>query len=313
MPMMTTSELSAFGAQAGSISEITDREATGDRSVTLDRHDKQVLFSRIPKGSYARKGGAASNHNPDQHNFLVFPRDAVSGAKPHNVPVVHPKKEGNELRLYGSAGTGLDLRTGDFFYVLVRDGEPLPFIGTISPKERAKLLGHPAKGPSMSGKPSTFDDEEEDTAYQQAIGDTAARMPVGFTGKRYPRDPQVALKALKKAKFLCEAAPDKETHETFVSATTGQPYVEAHHLVPLSRQGNYSAGLDIVENITALCPNCHRRLHHGAPGQRIQSLLTLLKKRKSALSKQGLDIDEAGLMEAYGIDTAHLLKYFGAV
>jgi len=38
----------------------------------------------------------------------------------------------------------------------------------------------------------------------------------------------------------------------------GQPYLEVHHVRRLS-----DGGSDTVSNTVALCPNCHRQLHHG--------------------------------------------------
>lgn len=36
----------------------------------------------------------------------------------------------------------------------------------------------------------------------------------------------------------------------------GRPYLEAHHVIPLAE-----GGPDIIENMVALCPNCHRKMH----------------------------------------------------
>lgn len=40
------------------------------------------------------------------------------------------------------------------------------------------------------------------------------------------------------------------------SGHDGQPYLEAHHIVPASE-----GGADSIENVVALCPNCHRKMH----------------------------------------------------
>lgn len=39
----------------------------------------------------------------------------------------------------------------------------------------------------------------------------------------------------------------------------GQPYLEVHHILPLSQ-----GGLDEPNNVEALCPNCHREKHFGS-------------------------------------------------
>jgi 5-methylcytosine-specific restriction protein A len=36
----------------------------------------------------------------------------------------------------------------------------------------------------------------------------------------------------------------------------GEPFLEIHHIVPLEEGGE-----DVVENVAALCPNCHRKMH----------------------------------------------------
>ena len=36
----------------------------------------------------------------------------------------------------------------------------------------------------------------------------------------------------------------------------GEPYLEAHHVVRLA-----DGGKDAIENVVAICPNCHRKIH----------------------------------------------------
>ena len=44
--------------------------------------------------------------------------------------------------------------------------------------------------------------------------------------------------------------------------SNGDPYLEVHHLHSRS-----DGGPDDPENVIALCPNCHRRVHHGQDGK----------------------------------------------
>lgn len=66
------------------------------------------------------------------------------------------------------------------------------------------------------------------------------------------RDPYIAEWAKRRAKGICllcdEPAP-------FID-DKGKPYLEAHHIVWLSEGGK-----DSVQNVVALCPNCHRKMH----------------------------------------------------
>jgi hypothetical protein len=48
----------------------------------------------------------------------------------------------------------------------------------------------------------------------------------------------------------------------------GKPFLEVHHIVPLSEEGE-----DIVANAVALCPNCHRECHHSQDTEGILELL----------------------------------------
>jgi len=72
----------------------------------------------------------------------------------------------------------------------------------------------------------------------------------------FDRDPDVVAEALYRANGLCDEcnkpAPFKRKHD-------GSPYLEVHHRKPLAEGGQ-----DTIENAVALCPNCHRKLHHGA-------------------------------------------------
>mgnify|MGYP003132111908 CR=1 len=37
-----------------------------------------------------------------------------------------------------------------------------------------------------------------------------------------------------------------------------EPFLEIHHILPLANKGE-----DTLENAAALCPSCHREVHHG--------------------------------------------------
>jgi 5-methylcytosine-specific restriction protein A len=94
---------------------------------------------------------------------------------------------------------------------------------------------------------------------RQARLKIAAPSPamIKATTEIYVRNPDVVAEVLFQAQGLCgncgQAAP-------FLRRKDGTPYLEVHHKKPLK-----SGGDDTVENSIALCPNCHRREHHGLP------------------------------------------------
>lgn len=82
----------------------------------------------------------------------------------------------------------------------------------------------------------------------------------------YHRDPAIAAYVKKRANGHCQlcgaSAPFKDQN--------GDPYLECHHIVWLSK-----GGIDSIDNCVALCPNCHRKMHIVNSDADIE----LLKKR----------------------------------
>jgi predicted HNH restriction endonuclease len=72
---------------------------------------------------------------------------------------------------------------------------------------------------------------------------------------QYQRDPAIVAYALKKADGVCS---DCKKPAPFISRKTGLPYLEVHHIKTLK-----DGGSDTIDNVIALCPNCHRKRHHG--------------------------------------------------
>lgn len=73
--------------------------------------------------------------------------------------------------------------------------------------------------------------------------------------KIYHRNPDVVAERLHLAKGICEKCKEKAP---FMRKSDGKPYLEVHHRISLSQ-----GGADSVENTIAICPNCHRQVHHG--------------------------------------------------
>lgn len=71
----------------------------------------------------------------------------------------------------------------------------------------------------------------------------------------FTRNPDVIAEVLYRAQGVCEACNE---YGPFVRRLDGSRYLEVHHKIPLAQGGE-----DSVENAVALCPNCHRKEHHG--------------------------------------------------
>mgnify|MGYP000617908005 CR=1 FL=1 len=116
-------------------------------------------------------------------------------------------------------------------------------------------------------KSSVFTSEEELNAktkgligltYEQIIAlaeETSSETPHSEEVIRrvIQRSVYVRRAALLRANGVCQkcnsGAPFSKKH-------TGEPYLEVHHVQPLSR-----GGADSLANVIAVCPNCHAQIH----------------------------------------------------
>lgn len=150
-------------------------------------------------------------------------------------------------------------------------------------------------------------DEIEDIQFQNDILIAAAAstsrepqpIPTQISTKgreSWKRNPSIAKEALQNANYLCEV---ESSHMTFTSEVTKENFVEAHHLVPLKIQSEFSCSLDVPGNIVSLCPNCHRRIHHANKKERKEIIKKLYNKKKNELSDYGISTELDKLLKSY--------------
>lgn len=109
-----------------------------------------------------------------------------------------------------------------------------------------------------------------------AISDLAAGPPIGSTtpdralsvGLSFKRDPKVRAYVIKRAQGACEYCEKKG-----FQMANGQRYIEAHHIIALSQQGE-----DTPKNVIALCPDHHREAHYGADAEELEQEFLLKLK-----------------------------------
>lgn len=71
----------------------------------------------------------------------------------------------------------------------------------------------------------------------------------------FRRNPDVVVEVLKRANGICERCCTKAP---FMRRSNGLPFLEVHHWHTLANGGE-----DTPQNAAALCPNCHREVHHA--------------------------------------------------
>lgn len=116
---------------------------------------------------------------------------------------------------------------------------------------------------------------------------------------QYFRDHDIRQKALSSANWKCEIS---EAHRSFTSKNTGENYVESHHLIPIGHQGGFDIALDTPENIVALCPNCHKQIHHAVDEEKRDLIHVLYLKRIELLRSLGIEISLEEIYLIYNID-----------
>lgn len=92
----------------------------------------------------------------------------------------------------------------------------------------------------------------------------------------YRRDPylkeMVKRIAEGKCQFCGAKAPFIDRH--------GKPYLEEHHVKKLADGGN-----DVIENVVAVCPNCHRKIHILSAEEDVVILEKIAEENKEKLSR----------------------------
>ena len=147
-------------------------------------------------------------------------------------------------------------------------------------------------------------DDLDDESYQSSVQEgKEIVLPIGKIPVKkdnntttWVRDKDVAYTAIARTNFRCENNP---SHETFVSAASGNPYMESHHLVPIAKQDDFDVNIDVPENIICLCPVCHRAFHSSELEYRNRLIEKFYLKRKEKLKSRGITVDIDTLKEYY--------------
>lgn len=125
--------------------------------------------------------------------------------------------------------------------------------------------------------PATVPHELQRRAAALAAAGVSSRSSVGNATptrfervvQEFARSPAVVAEVLRIAAGRCEHC---ECAAPFLRAD-GSPYLEVHHVLTLA-----DGGADMVDNAVALCPTCHRLLHHAGAMDREAELSTLRAK-----------------------------------
>ena len=173
-------------------------------------------------------------------------------------------------------------------------------------------LDIPISKPKKSKKLDTQKYEDNEESYQNSlpkknrkkspksakINEKEKSIVRNSETKIRPRNPDYGEEAKENAQYMCEIS---NSHKTFKRKSDNNNFVEAHHLIPYEQYDLYAdIGLciDRAINIVALCPNCHRRIHHGTDDE-VEGMLEKLYITRGK-----------GLYESYICDLEELKRFY---
>ena len=121
----------------------------------------------------------------------------------------------------------------------------------------------------------------------------------GMGVRIYARDAHIAINALRMAGYTCAINPE---HATFIRRRGNTPYMEPHHLIPISETDRYDVSLDREQNIVSLCSHCHNQIHYGTKDDIRNMLKKLFAERKEGLCDiLGRTIEIEELWQLFGV------------
>jgi 5-methylcytosine-specific restriction protein A len=260
------------------------REVTADFSVPLkagdiiDNDTLRAIFRCSPQGAMRRSPGAnslvlISDHTKSAYEdkwigkVFHFTGMGLVGEQnlsfPQNKALAESKESGIRLWLFEVFEEGRSVYIGEVelaespYRSRQPDGEktirdvwifPLRIRGNKHPPLLKKTL--------LETKEETVRKKVHKLPLDQL--EFQARYALKKGGRRevvsevYEHDQIVSEYAKRKADGTCQLCNGPAPFST----RDGDPFLEVHHIVPLAE-----GGPDSVDNVAALCPNCHRRMH----------------------------------------------------
>jgi len=268
-----------FTAEDGAYSRVTEREVY-DSQITLTDREADIVIETLGRENIQR-GKVGDNPGKALTSFKIV-RSAT--AKAISLNLVFPKAEKDELRLYLRKDS-FKPEADQIWFLFVRD--EIIHLGSMD-EVAWRSIGR---------------NDEDDSVYQDLV--IKASQPKILTPEYQKtaatliqkRNPVLAKERFDIAGFQCELSSECRL---FTSRSSGKNYLEAHHFIPLAFQPFFRESLDRLENIVALCPFCHRAIHH-ADVDHTRSLIEDLMIGRAALFDQ-FDIERSDFYDFYNCE-----------
>ena len=216
-------------------------------------------------GESGHRYGYADGYQPD--GIFWYTGEGQKGdmqLKAGNLAIFNHQKDGKELHLFAAGERSMVRYLGSAAYLGYHNGSAPDIDGNPRRTIVFELAidgdaeGEPLKIVSQRAEDKQFWSEPLTALRQRALRAPACGSTL--TERRTivrQRSTAVKIYVLRRAEGVCEGcnqpAPFKRPD--------GRAYLEPHHIRRLA-----DSGPDHPRWVAALCPNCHRRVHHGADG-----------------------------------------------
>ncbi|WP_031542688.1 HNH endonuclease [Mesoplasma photuris] len=102
------------------------------------------------------------------------------------------------------------------------------------------------------------------------------------------RDPRLAIESYEKSNYLCQL---DSRHDSFIK-NDGTKYLESHHVIWMKFEGIFNFKVDVIENLLALCAECHRKVHHANKEERVIKIEEMYELKKNYLITNNISLEE---------------------
>jgi hypothetical protein len=283
--------LELFDATEGAYSVVTGAESDKGHITTAGAEDKIIRNFFGEENLHV----GAKKLDPENATKTFYLYKYESTPVISYLTVNCPKPAKSELHIYMQKAQGFRPEEGDVWFVFKKKDDDKLTLGSMSQREWALFK-------QSSITENEQEEEMQDIAYQDIINRPVSPKACKISSSfKYPRNPTIAKDCMNRVDYECEINGE---HETFTSRATGLPYVEVHHLVPLSFQRDFDVSLDVHANIVVLCPNCHRVMHHAEMDACVPILEQLFAEKHNGLKEAGIEITFDALISLYGLPNA---------
>lgn len=203
----------------------------------------------------------------DEHGVFSYTGEGQIGdmtLSGGNAAIATHAEKGKALHLFQSLGKGKgqkymgEFTCAGYSWTLGPDREGnnrKVLVFRLVPIDRIDWTAKPDETESLPTPPSL---SEARHAAIEAAGASAEIEPGSAVRRLYRRSEQVRQYVLMRANGICESCRKPAPFRR----KDGSPYLEPHHINRLS-----DGGLDHPQYVGAICPACHREIHHGEHGK----------------------------------------------